>query len=477
MAKTKSANSLPNRYGVQTPTYRIAPTYLNTELRAVRLMKAGGLLLDPWQAEILSDWMAYNAEGKWVCKTCGGSVPRQNGKSLLVQGRADVGMLTRGENVIYTAHLQKTATETFEEMASFFDSQALRKYVKDIKTALGREQIILTNGGRVKYLARTRNGGRGQHGDLLIFDESQELDESQQASFIPAISASLNPQTIYVGTPPDTVENGVVFRKIRGTALDGKTKTTAWFEFSVESIGDVSDVDRWFATNPALNRRILLTTIEGELEQMPEDTFARERLGWWTPITQQKVDLAIDADVWNTCASDERKPEGKTAYGVKFSPDGSEVCLCGAVIADDGVARISLIERKPTGLGTQWLADWLNERYKQASCVVVDGRNGVDVLVDKIASTWRYKNSVIRPTSKEVIAAVSLVMDSLNEHTLTWYKPQEMLRDSALSAVKRPISGGWGFGGDDSAPIEACALALWGAKNSKRNPNKVMRIG
>ena len=477
MMRTKSASSSPSRYGDQMPTHRIAPAYTQTELRAVRLLKAGGLLLDPWQSDVLDDWMAYNAGGKWICKTCGGSVPRQNGKSLLVQGRADVGMLTRSENVIYTAHLQKTATETFEEMASFFDSNALRKHVKDIKTALGREQILLNNGARVKFLARTRNGGRGQHGDLLIFDEAQELDESQQASFIPAISASLNPQTIYVGTPPDTVENGVVFRKIRKAALDGKTKTTAWFEFSVNDIGDVSDIDRWFATNPALNRRILLTTIEGELEQMPEDTFARERLGWWTPITQQRVDLAIDANVWNACASDERKPEGKTAYGVKFSPDGAEVCLCGAVIHDDGIARISLIERKPTGYGTQWLADWLNARYTQASCVVIDGRNGVDVLVDKITGTWKYKGSVIRPTSKEVIAAVSLVMDSLNEKTLTWYKPQDMLRDSALSAIKRPISGGWGFGGEDSAPIEACALALWGAKTSKRNPNKVMRIG
>lgn len=477
MAKMKSASSSPSRYGDQMPTHRIAPAYTQTELRAVRLLKAGGLLLDPWQSDVLDDWMAYNAGGKWICKTCGGSVPRQNGKSLLVQGRADVGMLTRSENVIYTAHLQKTATETFEEMASFFDSNALRKHVKDIKTALGREQILLNNGARVKFLARTRNGGRGQHGDLLIFDEAQELDESQQASFIPAISASLNPQTIYVGTPPDTVENGVVFRKIRRAALDGKTKTTAWFEFSVDEIGDVTNIDRWCATNPAIGRRIQLTTIEGELEQMPEDTFARERLGWWTPIAQQRVDLAIDADVWNACASNERKPEGKTAYGVKFSPDGAEVCLCGAVIHDDGIARISLIERKPTGYGTQWLADWLNARYTQASCVVIDGRNGVDVLVDKITGTWRYKGSVIRPTSKEVIAAVSLVMDSLNEKTLTWYKPQDMLRDSALSAIKRPISGGWGFGGEDSAPIEACALALWGAKTSKRNPNKVMRIG
>lgn len=477
MARTKSKSSSTVRFGAQEPTYRISPEYDTTELRAVKLLKAGGLLLDPWQSNILDDWMATNAGNKWVSKTCGGSVPRQNGKSLLVQGRANVGMLTRAERVIYTAHLQKTATETFEEMAAFFDQDVFKKYVKDIKTAIGREQIILNNGARIKFLARTRNGGRGQHGDLLIFDEAQELDESQQASFIPAISASLNPQTIYVGTPPDDTAVGVVFRKIRTSALDGDTKSTAWFEYSVPNIGDVSDRDRWFSTNPALGRRIMLSTIEGELEQMSEDTFARERLGWWTPIVEHRIDYAIDSELWDSCKSDELKPEGKTAYGVKFSADGSEVVLCGAVIPKDGLPRISLIDRKPTGYGTQWLADWLNDRYDKACCVVIDGRNGVDVLIDKISGVWRMKGSVLRPTAKDMIAAVSLLMDSLTENTVTWYSQQLDLRESAVTATRRPISGGWGFGGDNSCPIEACALALWGCKNSRRDPSRKMRIG
>lgn len=475
--KAKSTRSSPSRYGNQKPTYRIAPRYKQTELRAVKLLKAGGLLLDPWQSDILEDWMAYNAVGKWVCKTCGGSVPRQNGKTGLIQGRAEAGMLLYNERVIYTSHLQKTSTETFEEMASFFDSQALRKYVKDIKTALGREQIILKSGAKVKFLARTRNGGRGQHGDLLIFDEAQELDDNSQASFVPAISASLNPQTIYAGTPPDGNTDGSVFRGIRDKALKKKAKTIAWFEYSVPEIGDVTNKKRWYDTNPALGRRILISSIETECEQMPEDTFARERLGFWTPVHEQKIDYAIDEELWDSCSSLDEKPEGKTAYGVKFSPDGSEVCLCGAVIPKNGAARVTLIKREPAGLGTQWLADWLNSRYNQASCVVIDGRNGVDVLVDKITGTWKYKGSVIKPSAKEVIAAVSLLVDCLNEHTVTWYEKQDMLRDSAVSSVKRPISGGWGFGGDDSAPIEACSLALWGAKTSKRDPSRKMRIG
>ena len=298
-----------------------------------------------------------------------------------------------------------------------------------------------------------------------------------QASFLPAISASLNPQALYVGTPPDANCAGTVFRGIREKALQGETKATAWFEVSVDKIGDIKDQKRWAETNPALGRRILLSTIEGECEQMDEDTFARERLGWWSPVVTEKVDYAISEELWSSCASDELKPEGKTAYGVKFSADGSEVALCGAVIGANGIARISLIECRPTGLGTQWLADWLNERYKKASCVIIDGRNGVDVLTDKIADTWRIKGSVIRPTAREVIAAVSTLMDCLSEKTVTWYSKQEILKESALTSTKRQISGGWGFGGENSAPIEACALALYGAKNSKRDPSRQMRIG
>lgn len=464
--------------GCQEPSVRIAPKYKQSDgLRASQILKIGGMILDPWQSDVLDDWLAFTPSMKWACKTCGLSVPRQNGKTGLISGRAEAGMMLYNEQVIYTAHLQKTATETFEEMAAFFDSPKLKQYVKDIKTALGREQIILKSGARVKFLARTRNGGRGQHGDLLIIDEAQELDANQQASFLPAISASLNPQTIYAGTPPDPEADGTVFREIRKKALDGKTKNSAWTEYSVKEIGDITDRSRWAATNPALGRRILMSTIEGECEQMDPDTFARERLGWWTPVFVSKVDTAIDVKVWDACASEEPKPDGKTAYGVKFSPDGSEVCLCGAVIPENGIARISLIERKPTGYGLQWLADWLNERYKQASCVVIDGRNGVDVLVDKISGTWKYKNSVIKPKATEVIAAVGLLMNCLDEKTLTWYKKQDDLRNSATTSVKRAFSGGWGFGGEDSAPIEACALALYGAKTSKRDPNRIMRIG
>ena len=464
--------------GSQEPSVRIAPDYISSDgLDAAKILRVGGTILDPWQSTVLDDWLGRNAAGKWAAATCGGSVPRQNGKSLLVQGRAEAGMLLFNEQVIYTAHLQKTATETFEEMRDFFESPKLRPYVQDIKTALGREQIILKSGARIKFLARTRNGGRGQHGDLLIIDEAQEMDEDAQASFLPAISASLNPQTVYVGTPPDPNASGVVFRGIRTRALKGDTERVAWFEFSVEEIGNVKDPKRWAAVNPALGQRILVTTVEGECEQMDPDTFARERLGWWSPVVEHSVDYAIPAETWDSCKSDEERPSGKTAFGVKFSPDGSDVALAGAVIPKEGPARVTLINRQRTGHGIQWLADWLNARAGQASCVVIDGRNGSDVLVDKISGEWKAKDSVIKPSARDVVTAASTLCNMLGEKTVTWFSEQDVLRESAISAIKRPVGGGWAFGGENSIPVEAAALALWGAKTSKRDPLRRMRIG
>lgn len=464
--------------GSQIPSERIRPNYEITDgADAVSILKIGGIILDPWQELILDDWMARNEFDEWTAPTCGLSVPRQNGKTEDVCGRSAAGMILYGEWVIYTAHLQKTATETFMELKAIFESPKLFKHVKEIKSALGREQIILKNGGRIQFVARTRNGGRGLHGDCLIFDEAQELTSEQQASFLPALAASKNPQTIYLGTPPDENCTGDVFKKIRAKALGKTLKAISWIEYSVKEIGDIKDKKRWAETNPAFGRRIKESTIESECDQMDADTFARERLGWWPPERKEVINYAISKKNWSACVSDDQKPDGKTAYGVKISADGSQICLAGAVITESGKSRISVIDRRPSSEGIRWVSEWLNARYQKASCVVIDGKNGSDLIIDRISDVWRVKGSIVRPSAKDVIAAATLVIDSINENSLTWYRGQDDLNDSATNATKRQIGGGFGFGGDNSLPIEACALALYGAKTSKRDPNRKMRIG
>lgn len=474
--------------GSQEPRIKVEPTRKNTDGGdAALLMDAYGYKLDDWQRGVIDCWLGRDENGARNVTSAGLALPRQNGKNVCLEAREFYGLVVDGERILHTAHQVRTSKKSFRRLAAMFTDKRhpeVTDIVKTIRYTNGEECIELDNGGIIEFSARSRQAARGFDGiSLVVFDEAQELTDDQIEAVMATLSASATGtrQLIYTGTPPYPGCPGDVFRRRRTTCTTDAGKHDCWHEWSVsaKTINEinVSDTSLWYMTNPALGIRLTEEFTAEEMRSMSADGFARERLGWWSPIFEHVEDYAIPVEIWDACRSTEQKPDGKTAYGVKFSADGSLVCLCGAVIPQAGEARISLIDCRPTGLGTQWLADWLNQRADKAACVVIDGRNGVDVLIDKISQTWRARGSVIRPTARDVIASVSMLTDALNEKTITWYAPQETLRESAITSVKRPISGGWGFGGENPSPIEACALAYWGAKVSKRDPSKKMRIG
>lgn len=454
---------------------------------AAELMQAYGYKLDPWQKSVLDCWLGKDDNGRYTMTSGGLAIPRQNGKNVCLEAREFFGLVVNGERILHTAHQVRTSKKSFRRLAAMFTDKRFPEVtdiVKSIRYTNGEECIELDNGGTIEFSARSRQAARGFDGiSLVVYDEAQELTDDQVEAITATLSASATGirQMIYTGTPPYPGCPGDVFRRRRTASLSDPGKRDAWHEWSVEAdkIDDIKADDRtlWYMTNPALGIRLSEEFTEEEFRTMSKDGFARERLGWWSPLITEDVETALDAEAWSRCSSDELKPEGKTAYGVKFAADGSVVSLCGAVIPATGKARISLIDKRPTGLGTKWLADWLCARYDKAACVVIDGRNGVDVLTDRLSEVWRARGSVIVPTATHVVAAVSLLTEMVNENTLSWYAKQDALNESALGATKRKIGGGWGFGGADSTPIEACALALWGAKNSKRDPSRKMRIG
>lgn len=479
--------------GNQTPRIRIEPPRSGTEGKgAAMLMQAYGVTLDKWQRLIVDGWLGTDDAGNYTATSAGLSVPRQNGKNCCIEAREFYGLVVNGERILHTAHQVRTAKKAFRRLVNMFTDKKhpeIISAVKKIRYGIGEESIELNNGGIIEFTARSRQAARGYDGiSLVVYDEAQELTDEQAEAIMAVLSASATGtrQLIYVGTPPYIGCTGEVFRRFRQACImaagRGDVHNSCWHEWGVTGDTlqeiDIADKKLWYEANPALGYRLTEEFTVEEFKTLSPDGFARERLGYWARPVSTLTELAIDAKLWDRCASDEQKPEGKTAFGVKFTPDGSEVVLAGAVIPPDGgKIRITLIAMEPTGNGLAWLAAWLNERYNKTSCVVIDGRNGADVLVDKMKDKWRYKDSIIKPTGQNVVAAASMLINELNEQNLTWYSKQEELRESAVTATRRPIGGGWGFGGQSSAPIEACSLALWGCRISKRDPSRRMRIG
>ena len=481
-----------SRVGDQNPTYRYCTEYKKTEgAFATELSRAYALTPHPWQELIINDWLAVDEGGKLLNSFCVLEVPRQNGKTGVSDPRETWGLVKRAEQILHTAQEFQTAKKAFDRLRKKFGMRKndpyaeypeLNALVDHYTISAGQMVLDLTNGGHIEFRTRGNNSdmGRGGTFDLVVIDEAQAYTEEQDASLSPLNSAapSGSPQTILMGTPPKPGDKGIVFTRAIEKMQENPQPGDCIHLWSTSEVGDVTNIDRWYKSNPSLGYQLLEEAIAKDAAKMAPDVFAREHLGF---LVKRVVleNYAIDRKAWAACKSSELKPEGKTAFGVKFSADGSAVCLAGCVVDVQGIARISLIDIQTTARGTRWLADWLNDRYQKACCVVIDGRNGVEVLVDRLVDVWKMKNSIRRPNTNEVIASVSMLIDSINEGSLSWYEKQELLNDSATTSTKRPIgkSGGYGFGGDNCIPIEACALALWGVKTSKRDPNRQMRIG
>lgn len=479
--------------GNQIPRIRIEPDRVGTDgIGAALLMDQYGLALDEWQRLVLDAWLGFDKEGKYTVTSGSLSCSRQNGKNVIIESREFYGLVVNGERILHTAHQVRTTKKAFRRLEAMFTDDRhpeIKDLVKQIHYAKGEECIELKNGGMIEYTSRSRQAARGYDGiSLVVYDEAQELQEDQAEAIMATLSASATGtrQLLYIGTPNYVGCRGDVFRRLRDSCIAQSENVGAfsWHEWSVaaESITDVDVNDKklWYEANPALGTRLTEEFTAQEAATLAPDGFCRERLGIWFKNHSDTIieETVIDPEKWAECGTLDPKPEGKTAYAVKFSNDGTEVVLCGACLdADSGKVRVEMIRREPIGLGLQWVADWLRERYKQASCVVIDGRNGTEVLIDRIRDVWIFRDSVIKPSAQDAITAATMFVTEINEGTVTWYKKQEMLDISATTAIKRKIGSGWGLGGSDSAPVEGCAYALWGCRTSKRNPKKRMRIG
>ena len=414
--------------------------------------------------------------------------PRQNGKNADIEA-FEFYLLSTDPNthILHTAHQVKTSKRAFNRLANIFSDKRhpeICAMVKTIRRTNGEEAIILKSGASIEYSARSRSAARGFDAiTLVVYDEAQELTDEQVEALMATLSASPtgDRQLIYAGTPPPPGSPGEVFGRTREKALTDPSKHMSWHEWSIEKrpADDVtfeSLIDVIYATNPAMGTRLSLDFTEEEFGSMSADGFARERLGWWSEETSC-AEYVIPKKQWDSCriSPDDSPKEGLTVFAVKFSPDGAVGTISACIKPKNGIPYIEVIENRSMSTGMAWFVDFIESHKDNAAQVVVDGGGNAQTLCDLLNLN---RHQLIKPTAQQMAGACSMMLNAVNDGAVS-HMGQKALDASATMTAKRAIGRGWGFDSTEDADatlIESCALALWSANTTKRDPTRRMRV-
>lgn len=482
---------MARRVGGQAPTFERIGEWDHTDGPECAETFAGyGFSFDEAQLHELDVYLARGADGRPAAITCGLSKPRQNGKSYAARWYAVWCAAVCGMAVVYSAHNGDTVHEFFDMLCSVFtDAESYPDLAEMLDgkpyRQPGKERICFVGGGRIKFETRTNSGSRGGTCDLLVIDEAQELTDAQLNAMLPVISAGPHgaPQVIYIGTPPDASCPGTVFARMRDAAHSEEPGAAWWMEWAVgelppEEATPDQLVDLAYETNPALGTRITEDAVRNEIATMSRDGFARERLGWWRPNSTAAPPL-LDAEGWDACLVPDGygdTVEGRSALGVKLSPDGSTYALSACCVPAEGVPYVELLEVGGASRGLDGLARRILDLEGECALLAIDGRSGASALAQRLLDLGFPRRAVHECGTADVVAATAMLAEAVRSRELA-HMDSPALDESARRSVRREVgrNGAAGFGDgpeSTSTPVESAALALWAARTTRRDPSR-----
>lgn len=456
------------------------------------LISMSSINLFSWQQSVIDAWCARDSQDHPSYTTCGLSVPRQNGKNLVIEAFEVYKMAVDGAHILHTAHRVRTAKESFQRLVNHFNERVnpeLSALVEKIRYTNGEESITLKNGGRIEFSARSRAGTRGFADiQVVVFDEAQDLEDEQLAAimFTLAASSTGDRQMVFTGTPPDPRSPGTVFARRRLAAIaDEPSSRTCWHEWSIEEPPDegstFADVlEMVYATNPSMGLTLDCDWTEDEFANASMDDFARERLGWWV-ATLMGVRTAFSREDWDACRNEHPKRVGPVTYAISFSPDGKVGSMAVCHTPNAGPAFVYVHKTVSLNNGIGWFVDALTQNWRKASAIIIEGQSNAQTLMERLISSGVQKRRIVRPNSSDVIAANSNLLNAVRERSVTHYG-QAALDQSATECEVRDVgkNGGWDFASTDNADatlVKSAALALWGSTISNRKRDRKGRIG
>ena len=444
---------------------------------AAELAESVGLVLDPWQRLALDVILGERRDGSpsafEACVIC----PRQNGKGAILEALELAWLFLHGERLIlHSAHEFKTANEAFLRIANLIDgSSDLRRKVLRIRYANGEQGVDLRDGGRLKFVARSRGSGRGFSGDKIVLDEAYELDAPAMAALLPTMSARPNPQIVYASSAPmatSTFLHSVRSRAIQAIKDDDSSGRLAFLEWSAESDDDFTSSSTWRKANPALGIRISEEFVASELAVMGENLreFARERLG--IPDGQDGATSVIPYDAFHALVDGDSQITGRVVMGLDVNPERSWASIGVAGRRVDGLAHVEVVDRRP---GTAWIVERVVEVTSRWNCDLrVDGASPASSLIPELRSAGV---RVVEVNLTEMARSCGAFLDAVVNHRLR-HLDQAALANAVSGARKRTVGQVWAWARSassvDITPLVAVTLAFGGLNTPAKSAPAVI---
>jgi len=510
MGSTRSRSAAPSGgavlLGDQRPRLLCLPSgvaFRDSGREAIEVARLARLLLDEWQEWLLIESLGETDEYLWAAFEILIIIARQNGKGGYLEARELAGLFLYGEElIIHTAHQFKTALEAFRRILRLiegvpqFDQRVMR-----VSKSHGEEGIelkptpVIIQGAssdfvtpsitqRLNFFARSETAGKGFTGDLLIYDESQDLEAADTASTLPTLSARPNPQVIYTGNAGTRKSTQVA--KVRRRMIKGGDGSLFGAEWSIvphnddcrdgcREHDDDDDPRSLAKANPSLNvKRANRTGLksaqcakEARAMGVHSVEYRRERLGVGD-YPDPSEGWAVIARGWWTATmvrgSEAYRPAAPNAFAISTTRDRrwSTVGLAGK--RTDARVGVEIVRRER---GTRWVLDEAVELDKNWSpcCWVIDSRDQAASMKGDLIEAGL---NIIIASGQDMTHACGQIFDAYRDGTLA-HTDDDDLRRAIAGADKRDMEAAWVFdrredsgGSIDLGPLIAITLAHWG---------------
>ncbi len=448
---------------------------------AIELGEKAGLFLDPWQQDALNVMCSTDQDGGWLCFEHAEIVSRQNGKGSILEARVLAGFLLFNEElIIWTAHQYKTALELFLRVQRLLRRLEKIGEIDPVKTVLtnGEHGFERTDAEgnlyRIKFLARSKDSGRGFTGDVVIIDEAYAYTGLMQEALLPTMSARENPQIIYASSPPLSGDTGDVLYDLRQRGEAGDDPALCWRDWGLagelEQLDDIDldDEALWAAANPGYGRRITRKFTLKERRSLSREGFARERLGIWARRATGGSS-AIGAELWARLADAGAERPADVAFALHVNLLRTHAAIAYAGRREDGLMQVGIVDYRP---GVSWVLGRVNTLKERWGPVAIGVDTKSENLLLDLAKAGitppedddhPVRGDLALPGPADVAAAFGLIVDTCRREELR-HLDEQPLNLAVAGAGTRPLAGGLAWDHKSSvevSPLVAATLALW----------------